>query len=371
MVYLVRHGEPEFPGGGKLCIGRTDLPLSGRGRRQASDLGFYFSDKNIKSVYHSCLLRSKETAEILSNNKYPVIQADGLEEIAMGEWEGLTFGEIREKYPDLYEKRGTDIMSTAPPGGEKFTEALRRFSRAVKRIIDKDKGNIVIAGHAGVNKVFLCETLGLPYSEMPELPQPCGCVNTLAPKNNTLAQNNNDLIVESYGTMPQETPDEEECRYLLKQYKTPDKAAEHCAAVSRKALQIAESLKPNCRLDFKLIRAAALLHDIARAEENHDRAGFNYLLKCGYPRVANVVLSHHKLAPEDLENITENTIVFYADKLICGTEEVTLEERFSKSRKKCLTPEAQAAHKNQYEEARKAEKLILFYSQKTHCHKAE
>ncbi len=149
MVYLVRHGEPLFPGGRSLCIGRTDLPLSERGKRQASDLATYFSDKNIKSVYHSRLLRSKETAELLADNKNPVIQADGLEEIAMGEWEGLTFQEIREKYPEIYEKRGKDIMHITPPGAESFTEVLSRFSRAVKRILNDD---IVIVGHAGVNK---------------------------------------------------------------------------------------------------------------------------------------------------------------------------------------------------------------------------
>jgi putative nucleotidyltransferase with HDIG domain len=351
MVYLVRHGEPQFPDSQRRCIGRTDLPLSARGKRQASDLAAYFSDKNIKSVYHSYLLRAKETAQVLAGNKYPVIQTDGLEEIAMGEWEGLTFQEIREKYPEIYERRGKDIMRITPPGAENFTEALSRFSCAVKRILNEDDGNIVIIGHAGVNKVFLCETLGLNYNEMLQIAQPYGCVNTFAVKSKG-------LFVESYGRMPQDTPDDAECDYLLKQYKTPDKVVAHCMAVSRKAVQIAESLKRDCRIDLELIKSAALLHDIARTEENHDKAGFNYLLKCGYPRVANVVLSHHKLAPEDLEVITESTILFYADKLIDGTEEVTLEERFSKSREKCVTPEAQASHKLQYDQARKARELI-------------
>jgi putative nucleotidyltransferase with HDIG domain len=346
MVYLVRHGEPRFPGSRRLCIGRTDLPLSERGKRQACNLAAFFLDKNIKSVYHSCLLRAKETAELLANGEYPVIQADGLEEIDMGEWEGLTFGEIREKYPEMYERRGTDIMHITPPGAENFTDALSRFSRAVKRILNDD---IVIVGHAGVNKVFLCETLGLNYSEIPEIPQPYGCVNILALKSGG-------IFVESYGRMPLDAPDDEECGYLLKQYKTPDNVIEHCRAVSRKAVQIAESLNPDCKIDRGLVKSAALLHDIARAEENHDRAGFDYLLKCGYPRIANIVLSHHKL--EDLETVTESAIVFYADKLICGTEEVTLEERFSKTCEKCLTPEARASHKLQYDQARRARELI-------------
>ena len=62
---------------------------------------------------------------------------------------------------------------------------------------------------------------------------------------------------------------------------------------------------------------------------------------------------------KDLENISESTVVFYADKLINGTEEVTLEERFSRSRERCLTPEAQASHRLQYDQAIKAQALIL------------
>jgi len=351
MVYLARHGEPKFPDGRKLCIGRMDLPLGERGKRQACHLAAFFSDKNIKSVYHSRLSRAKETAELLADNKHPLIQADGLEEIAMGEWEGMTFQEIREKYPEMYEGRGQGIMRITPPGGENFTDALSRFSRTVTHILAKEDGNIVIVGHSGVNRVFLCETLGLDYGEIREIPQPYGCVNILAVKSGRLS-------VESYGRMPIDAPDDEECVYLLKQNKVHDNVIAHCRAVSRKALQIAESLKPDCLIDRDLVRAAALLHDIAKTEEYHDKAGFKYLLTCGYPRIANIVLSHHKLAPEDLETITESAIVFYADKLICGTEEMPLEERFSKSLEKCLTPEALASHKLRYDQAKRARELI-------------
>jgi putative nucleotidyltransferase with HDIG domain len=200
-----------------------------------------------------------------------------------------------------------------------------------------------------------CETLGMNYGEMLEIAQPYGCINSLFYENGCLS-------VESYGRMPLDIPDGEECGYLLKQFKTPDKVVAHCVAVSRKAVEIAESLNQNCKIDPELVRSAALLHDVARTEKTHDKAGFNYLIKCGYPRIANIVLSHHKLAPEDLETITESTIVFYADKLIYGTEEVTLDERFSKSRELCLTPEAQDSHKFQYDQARKAQDLINSFS---------
>ena len=358
MVYLVRHGEPELRTNESYCIGRTDLCLSERGRRQASDLAAYFSDKNIKAVYHSYLLRAKETAELLSDAKCPVIQVNGLEEIDMGEWDGLTFREIRKKDPKLYERRRTEIARIAPPGAENFIQGLARFSGAVKAIIKETQGvvqeNIVIVAHAGVNRIFLCEALGLNYNKVLSIAQPYGCINTLDTKNNC-------IIVESYGRMPLDAPGEADCIYLLKKYETPDNVAAHCMAVSRKAVQIAESLNSSCSLNRELIKSAAILHDIAKTEKNHAKAAFNYLLKCGYPRLADIVRSHHYLEPGDLEKITESSIVFYADKLISGTEEVTLEERFSKSREQCLTPEALASHSLQYEQALRAQELIFQY----------
>ena len=355
MIYLVRHGEPQFEKSGSQCIGRTDLPLSERGRHQASNLTAYFPGKNITTVYHSYLLRARQTAELLSGDKYPVIQADGLEELDMGEWEGLTFKEIREKYPEIYEKRRTNLVRLAPPRGENFLHGLSRFSGAVKRIIDEARGNIVIVGHSGVNRIFLCEIIGINYNKVMEIAQPYGSINALIPEDSGIS-------VESYGRMPLDAPDEAECSYLLRQYGTPDEVVAHCRAVSRKAMEIAESLSVDCQIDVVLLQSAALLHDIARTEKNHDKAGFSYLLKCGYPRVADIILSHHNLAPHDLGKITERTIVFYADKLVKGTEEVTLEERFIESQKLCLTPEARASHKLQYDQALRAKNLICSFS---------
>ena len=353
MIYLVRHGECEFPKETEsYCIGLTDLPLSERGRRQAEDLAAYFADKNIKVVYHSNLLRAKQTAVIVSNGKYPIKQAEGLEEINMGEWDGLSFREIREKYPRLYEKRGRRIVHVAPPGAENFLQGLARFSAAFKRIQGEEDGNMVIVSHAGVNRIFLCEALGLNFNKVLTVAQPNGCINTLV-------ANNGCFSVAGYGRMPLDAPEETECAWLLKRYGTPDNIAAHCIAVSRKAVKIAESLNSNVRLNLELIKSAGLLHDLARMEKNHDKIAYHYLIKYGYPLVAGIVRSHHNLERKDLENISESTIVFYADKLINGTEEVSLEERFSISRERCLTPEALASHRRQYDQAVEAKALIL------------
>ena len=352
-IFLVRHGEPAFDGDEKRCIGLTDLSLNERGRRQAYDLAAFFAELSIDAVYHSRLKRAKQTAEIISSGKYPIATEDGVEELDMGMWENLPFQEIRLKYPELYKQRGNEISYTPPPGGESFLDGISRFSAAVGRISSGTQGNTVIVAHAGVNRVFLCNALGLDYSNVLNIAQPYGCVNTLS-----VAERG--VLVESYGTMPGNAPDEDECIYLLKKYNTPDEVISHCIATSRKAVEIAESLGDDRRLDMELVRSAALLHDIARTKKEHAEAGYAHLINCGYPRIANIVRSHHDLdlAPEGFETVTESMIVFYADKLISGTDEVTLEERFSKSRLKCKTPEALASNDRQYMQALRVRELL-------------
>ena len=120
-------------------------------------------------------------------------------------------------------------------------------------------------------------------------------------------------------------PDESECQELLKRYGTPAEVVAHCEAVSRKSQEIADSICFNCKLDRELVRSAAMLHDIAKTKKDHADTGADFLAACGYPGIADVVRSHHCLKKEDLETVTEKSIVFYADKLIDGAVEVTLE----------------------------------------------
>ena len=352
MLYIVRHAQPDFGQRGPRCIGRrTDLPLSGRGVRQARDLSEFFADKNISCVYHSGLKRSSETAHIIADGKYPVKACEDLAELEMGLWDGLTYDDIRQKYPDDHNRRSKEIAHTPPPGGESFMQGLSRFSSAVKSITDRAYENVVIVAHAGVNRIFLCDALGMDHNNVLFLPQPYGCVNSLQVKENG-------FILETHGVMPFPAPDEDECLYILEQHKTPLNIIDHCKAVSRKAEQIACSLDPNYRIDHGLVKSAALLHDIYRQKKYHSQAGANLLFQLGYPQVAAIIRSHHHLPEEDLTHITERTIVYYADKLIDGVEEVTLERRFSVSLDKCLTSQARASHQLKYAQALRAQALI-------------
>ena len=106
-IYLIRHGMPDFPGGARMCLGRTDLPLGLRGRLQAALLGAEFAGSGLGDCFCSRLTRSRETAELMGCERPVVIP--GLEEMDAGEWDGLSFDEIRRRWPEYYERRGREL----------------------------------------------------------------------------------------------------------------------------------------------------------------------------------------------------------------------------------------------------------------------
>lgn len=95
-------------------------------------------------------------------------------------------------------------------------------------------------------------------------------------------------------------------------------------------------------MDEGLIWAAALLHDVERLQNGHDRRGSELLMRQGYPQVAHVIRQHHEL---DRIMLDEAAVVFYADKRYMGEQRGNLRKRFADSTKRHkMDQEAQRAH---------------------------
>jgi hypothetical protein len=253
----------------------------------------------------------------------------------MGEWEGLAFSQIRETWPELYEERGRN-PEVSPPHGETLSGATERIADAFQQILSKSSGNIIITAHSAVNRLLICKLRGLSLSSWAELPQPYGCINTIL-------INGYDITVGEIGILPRDFPAEEECFRLMAHKETPQAVIDHCRAVAAKADELADALiRQGFHLDRGIIHAGALMHDIARAFPNHPKLGASWIAAAGYPRIAKVV-AEHEFLPEPII-IDESAIVYLADKLIQGTEEVSLEMRFANSLKKCHDEEARQNH---------------------------
>ena len=351
-IYLIRHGQPDFPNEIPLCIGRTDLPISEEGEQRARLLGEFFSEKSLTTVYCSTLTRSVQTARILGEGRFEPIQVEDLQELDCGLWENLTFEEIKNKFPGQYEKRGIDPEGLSLELGESFSAGISRFKAAIEKIISESFGDIAVVAHASVNRLFICTVLNKNFNELYSIPQPYGCINEIMIEDGI-------LTVGRMGFLPSDIPEEKEIESLWKKYNTPENVIAHCRVVADKAEQIAGELeKGGLILDKKLIYTSALLHDIARALPNHAERGARWLVREGYEKVAALIACHHDLGEDENDPITEKTVLYLADKLVLDNREVTLSERFALSAEKCVTDEARASHENKYREALNTQKRV-------------
>lgn len=153
-VYLIRHALPDFPGGVRMCLGSTDLPLGQAGLAQAEAMAAELP--GVCAVFSSPLIRAVQTARALG---LPVTVLEGLRELDAGEWDGLTFDQIRSRYPELYAARGQD--RTLPlPGAEDNARGLARFRAAMHTAAAQAPGDLAVVAHGGIMALFLEELTG-------------------------------------------------------------------------------------------------------------------------------------------------------------------------------------------------------------------
>jgi CTP:molybdopterin cytidylyltransferase MocA len=140
---------------------------------------------------------------------------------------------------------------------------------------------------------------------------------------------------EAYGSLMEkvqqhQVPTEGECMALLEIFcKADSPIISHGRAVADLAALFAEKLnQTGYRLDIRLLTAAGLLHDLARAESNHARTGARLLRAAGFGAVADLVADHMDLTPTDEEEISPAELLYLADKLVQGESRVPLAERF-------------------------------------------
>ena len=123
-------------------------------------------------------------------------------------------------------------------------------------------------------------------------------------------------------------PSYQECIKILHQYQTEERVMDHVKEVARIAGIISEYLNSRgLRIHLGLVMAGALLHDVAKGEENHAQKGHDILKELGYPEAAKIIAEHMELLAQNQGIINETTIVYLADKLVKGSQVVPLEKR--------------------------------------------
>ncbi len=179
-IYLVRHGE--VAGSGVFRYnGQSDVPLTPKGIEQFRSLAARLGDQPIAACYSSDLSRCVHGAEMLCAGLgiKPVLKGE-LRELSFGEWEGQTWSELAEKYPDEWQARMKDYVNYRVPGGENLLDLAGRVIPERKRITaGHQEEEVLVIAHGGVNRIILLDALGAPFTSMFRIDQDFGCLNII------------------------------------------------------------------------------------------------------------------------------------------------------------------------------------------------
>jgi len=170
-LLLLRHGET-WHSPQRRFSGRGDLPLTELGAAQSEAAArrvatLAAAGRDVAAVLSSPLRRARTTAEAVAGALgVPPLVDDDLAETDFGDWEGLTFAEVRERFPGEL-AAWLDSPDVAPPRGESFAATATRVRRARDRLLAAHPGRTVaVVSHVTPIKTLICLALRAPTSAL-------------------------------------------------------------------------------------------------------------------------------------------------------------------------------------------------------------
>ena len=170
---MARHGETDWNRESRFQ-GHADTTLNEAGRQQARALAERLRTEQIEAVYTSPLLRARETAEIVASVLgLPVEAVEGLQEVDVGTWSGLTRGEIEQRFPDGFRRwlefeHGWD-------GGESYENLGTRVLAVLVELASHHPGErVLVVTHGGPMRAALAAADSVSYAAARRVGEPVG-----------------------------------------------------------------------------------------------------------------------------------------------------------------------------------------------------
>jgi broad specificity phosphatase PhoE len=139
-IVLIPWAKTEWSRAGRLS-GRTPLPLTDTGRREADEWANALAGRELAAVYCGDDPTSRKTGGVLAERaEVRLKHLPDLSEVDVGLWEGLTAAEVESRNPKLFKRWIEKPFSVCPPEGEAVGPACSRILDCVQRIARKHKG---------------------------------------------------------------------------------------------------------------------------------------------------------------------------------------------------------------------------------------
>eukprot|EP01121_Diplochlamys_sp_Union-15-3_P003672 TRINITY_DN13608_c0_g1_i1.p1 TRINITY_DN13608_c0_g1~~TRINITY_DN13608_c0_g1_i1.p1 ORF type:complete len:233 (-),score=24.31 TRINITY_DN13608_c0_g1_i1:37-735(-) len=179
-VILTRHGESESLVKG--CVG-GDSDLTPFGNEYAHKLAEWVLD-NLEvdtgevTVWTSTLKRAIQTTQYIPTRK---IRLKNLDELDAGKFEGMTYAEISQQYPEEYNARAHDKLNYRYPGGESYLDLIQRLEPIIFEL-ERQQKDVVVVAHQGVLRCLYAYLKDVSLEEVPYIPIPLHAVIKLTPR---------------------------------------------------------------------------------------------------------------------------------------------------------------------------------------------
>ena len=162
--FLVRHGETEWNKLGRFQ-GHTDISLNERGFSQAKETAKAAAEWGHCAIYSSPLIRTAQVAdEIAKVTPMPVSKQPGLKELGLGDLEGVTGEEMRNKWPEVFSAWRSNPEKVSMPNGESLAQLRERCWQAILDIEQNHSADdsVVVISHNFAIRSIIGELLGVP-----------------------------------------------------------------------------------------------------------------------------------------------------------------------------------------------------------------
>jgi broad specificity phosphatase PhoE len=164
-LLLVRHAEVETRYH-RIFGGKIDMNLSQLGHEQARILAQFLPTKQLEAIYASPMKRVQQTlAPFLDNARSPQTVLPDLREVDFGDWTGMNWEQVGEKFKLLTHEWLEHIERGVMPNGENGAQFRARVEPCLRRIIKDHPGQMVgVFCHGGVIRMLLSIMLELPLA---------------------------------------------------------------------------------------------------------------------------------------------------------------------------------------------------------------
>lgn len=167
-ITFVSHGATIYSEEGRFSDNPNYPPLSDLGIEETENVVQYLKDRGIKNdvIYTSPAVRTQQTAEIVAKlfkQEYETVE--DLTSRKCGEWNGLTYSQILDKYPDGV----SQVLANLESGdaGESTPDFIKRIKSVIDDLVEKNNGNrIIIVTHPDVIQAAICGALDISADKL-------------------------------------------------------------------------------------------------------------------------------------------------------------------------------------------------------------